>query len=68
MSEPVRVMPKKDRGVDEVLANVREYDPDEIVVVAIRGGREYKCFHSDFGTMRFLGAIELVKHHITSGL
>lgn len=57
----VQAIPKPDRGVPQVIEDVVAFDPDEIVVIAIRCGKQYRCFNSDYNAVKILGAIEILK-------
>lgn len=57
----IAALPKPDHGVTDVLRDVVDFDPDELVVIAMKGGKMYRCFNSDYNSVKVLGAIEILK-------
>ncbi len=51
----IAALPKPDHGVTDVLRDVVDFDPDELVVIAMKGGKMYRCFNSDYNSVKVLG-------------
>lgn len=68
MSTPLRqVRAPMQRDVERVLADCAQVDPDEVLIVYIKGNDVGTLSTGTFSRMRTLGALEQLKHDILVG-
>ncbi|GAC1664498.1 MAG: hypothetical protein PVS3B2_00200 [Candidatus Dormibacteraceae bacterium] len=68
MGTPLRhVRSPLQRDVERVLADCAQADPDEVLIVYVKGGNVCTLSTGTFSKMRTLGALELLKDDILHG-
>lgn len=55
------------RDVDRVLQECAQAEPDEVLIVYVKGGCVSTLSTGTFSKMRTLGALEILKHDILGG-